>query len=137
MKKELLCWHCGGSLHDVPRPLRPSMRCPSCQFDLHVCRMCRYYDARYIGGCSHDRADKVLDKQHANYCTHFKPDPTAFKEAHEAPEDHARDELAALFGDQPCAPKEEPKDESIMSSAEKARRDANALFSFKPGSKNK
>lgn len=137
MKRELLCWHCGGSLHDVPRPLRPSMRCPSCQVDLHACRMCRSYDPRYIGGCSHDRADKVLDKQHANYCTHFRPDPTAFKEQPQAAADQARDELAALFGEQPCAPQEQLPAGSALSSSERARTQAEALFSPNSESKDK
>ena len=136
MNKELVCWHCGASLRDLPRPLRSSMRCPQCQADLHVCRLCRYYDPRYIGGCSHDRADKVLDKQRANYCTHFTPKPGAFEDPAHEPYSQARDALATLFGDESAATGDDPAEDSPLSPAERARREAEALFAPKPPPKS-
>ena len=126
---ELTCWHCGGSLKDVPRPIRSQMRCPHCRADLHVCRMCRSYDKRYIGHCSHDEADRVLDKESANYCTFYSPEPNAFGTERHDPAAQAKSELDALFGsEQSQAEVREPGAEASMTSKERALRDAESLF---------
>lgn len=126
---ELVCWKCGAYLKDVPRPIRPSMRCPDCRADLHACRMCRHYDKRYIGQCAHDQADKVLDKEQANYCTYFTPRPHAH--AHGERSDDAKDrahaELAALFGETPAAANQQ-RSGKTKSSTSRAQLDAEALF---------
>lgn len=128
MRKELVCWHCGRNLDDIPRPIRPSMRCPGCRMDLHTCRMCRHYNTRYIGDCAHDKADKVLDKQQANYCTYFTPRPDAHSpQENEAAED-AKAKLAALFGEGDAQTDESPEDENALTPGERARREAEALF---------
>jgi len=125
---ELVCWKCGASLKDVPRPLRPSMRCPACRADLHACRMCRHYDKRYIGHCAHDQADKVFDKEQANYCTHFVPRPHAHASGADDARDRAQAELAALFGEHtPPDPEPEPTNGN-QSSGSRAQHDAEALF---------
>jgi len=128
MKKELACWHCGESLKDVPRPIRPSMRCPSCRADLHACRMCRHHDTRYIGDCAHEQADKVLDKEKANYCTYFSPRPDAHSPKQNEAADHAKAELAALFGDTGESEGASADDAESLSAGERARREAEALF---------
>jgi len=128
MRKELVCWQCGRTLEDIPRPIRPSMRCPGCRADLHACRMCRHYNTRYIGGCGHDKADKVLDKGQANYCTYFTPRPDAHSpQRNEAAED-AKAKLAALFGEAGQQDGTLSDDDPSMSPGERAKREAEALF---------
>ncbi len=125
MKGDLVCWQCGGSLKDMPRPIRSSMRCPTCRADLHACRMCRHYNTRYIGDCDHDKADKVLDKTNANYCTYYSPRPNAHAEQRDVKGERAKAELAALFGDDAA---ESEKEAEPLSPGERAKRDAEALF---------
>ena len=135
---KLACWHCGDRLEDVPRPIRSQMRCPQCRSNLHACRMCRHYDMRYIGHCSHDDADRVLDKEAANYCTYYTPNPHAYGSERDNPAEHAQSELRALFG---ASESEDNYDEGSpdkpASSQERAKREAESLFDFGTRSEDK
>ncbi len=142
MAKDLVCWQCGASLKGVPLPLSRLAECPRCRADLHVCRMCKHYDTRLIGECRHDRAERVLEKTHANFCTYFRPRPNAHDPAANAEAEAARARLEALFGmqqdaeDPPAdgpAQGEEPAATDASrhpkSEAERAREQLEALFS--------
>lgn len=145
MRKELVCWQCGASLKSVPLPLSRLAECPRCRADLHVCRMCKHYDTRLIGECRHDRAERVLDKTHANFCTYFRPRPDAHDPAANAEADAARARLEALFGmvqdaedpsgenepasdDQSEQPATVERSQRPKSEAERAREQLEALF---------
>lgn len=97
---QLKCWKCGASLKAVPRPFSRFAECTGCKTELHVCRMCRHYDLRYVGECNHDFADKVLVKDKANFCSHFKPSPHAFEGAGDPEKEKAQEALQSLFGQQ-------------------------------------
>jgi hypothetical protein len=104
MANKLVCWQCGASLKEVPLPISRLAECPRCRADLHACRLCKHYDPRLIGECRHDRADRVLDKTHANFCTHFRPRPDAYLPDTNNEAQRARSELEALFGMEGAAP---------------------------------
>ena len=105
------------------------MRCPHCRVDLHVCHMCRSFDKRYIGHCSHDEADRVMDKESANYCTFFSPNPAAHMGLRDDPAARARSELDALFGSgEPEDRSGEYAGDTAVSPQERALRDAESLF---------
>lgn len=133
MGSKLVCWQCGESLRGVPRPIRRLARCPTCRADLHVCRLCRHYDPGVLGECRHDRADRVLDKAQANFCTYFRPRPGAHVPRSDSAAETARGELEALFGireeGEAAAPRatRDPKAE-----VERARRELEAMFGAKP-----
>ena len=129
-----VCWHCGGSLDVVRRPIRHGARCPTCRADLHVCRQCRHHAPKVRGECDHDRADRVIDKTSANYCTHFRPARGAYRKGSDAGCDRARDELAGLFGIDPETRRSAA--ESASTSVAHARRELDALFGIEPGSDN-
>lgn len=93
----LRCWKCGADLKRVPRPFSRFAECPACKAELHVCRMCRHYDLRYIGECSHEFADKVLEKEKANFCSYFKPSKRAYQGGEDAEKLKAQQELETLF----------------------------------------
>jgi len=94
----LRCWRCGADLKAVPVPFSRFAECPACKVDLHVCRMCRHYNPRYVGHCDHEFADKVLMKEKSNFCSHLKPDPGAFTGAVDTGKARAQEELESLFG---------------------------------------
>jgi len=94
----LACWKCGASLKAVPKPLSRLSRCPECFADLYCCRMCRKFAPRYISKCSDERADPPQNKQGANFCDWFVPDPQAYSGHEKSAEEQAKDQLAALFG---------------------------------------
>lgn len=111
MSAKLVCWRCGHPLRkDLPRTFPRLEQCKQCGTDLHVCRLCRHYAPRYISQCDHELAEPPRDRELANFCQYFKPDPDAFigREQREAAE--ARSRLDDLFG-RP-EPKEEETDEA-------------------------
>ena len=82
------------------------------------------------GECNHDRADRVIDKASANYCTYFRPARGAWRGDADAGCGRARDDLAELFGLAP-EPNESAAEKSVKSVAN-ARRDLDALFGLEP-----
>ena len=98
MANTLECWKCGESLKGVPRPVTRFTRCPVCRSDLHVCRLCRHYDPKVLGECRHERADRVVDKEQANFCTYFRPRRDAHTGVEDQADRTARAALDALFG---------------------------------------
>ncbi len=98
MKLSLVCWKCGAALGEVLLPMGRRGECPHCTADLHVCKMCEFYDTSYAKSCREPVADEVRDKERANFCGYFKPIPNAFKQNGSAEADQAKAKLAALFG---------------------------------------
>jgi len=123
---KFVCWQCGGSLDAVRRPIRHGARCPACRADLHVCWQCRHYAPKVRGECDHDRADRVIDKASANYCTYFRPARGAWRGNADAGRERAQDDLAELFGLEPESPQSAA--ESSRRAVADARRELNVLF---------
>lgn len=95
----LVCWKCGASLKDLPRPITRHSNCRECYAELHSCLACRHYTTRYTKKCDHDLADPPLRKETANFCDYFKPADDAFK-AQQADQAKTADaSLRALFGE--------------------------------------
>ena len=67
------CWKCGASLAALSLPLSRTDECRACRAQLHVCRMCRFYDAGKAKSCAEPVADEVQDKTRANFCGYFQP----------------------------------------------------------------
>lgn len=98
MDTGLVCWKCGGSLADVLLPLRRLEECVACGGQLHVCRLCEFFDPRVAKSCRETVADEVKDKEHANFCDYFRPRPGAYQPRDVAAADAARSKLDSLFG---------------------------------------
>ena len=99
----LVCWKCGASLAGKLLPLSRRDTCPSCRTDLHVCRMCRHFDAHRASQCRELAAERVADKTRANDCGWFVPRPEAYKGGGAVMAQASRSALDALFGNQPAA----------------------------------
>ena len=98
MDHGLKCWKCGVSLADYTMPLRRLEECRACHAELHVCRMCEFYDTSKAKHCRETIAEEVKDKQRANFCDYFKPTPAAYQPGVLSAADKARADLEALFG---------------------------------------
>lgn len=92
-----VCWKCGAAQPELLLPLARLAECPSCRAQLHVCRMCRYYDPRSAQQCREPVADAVTDKERANFCGYFQIRPDAFI-PDSGTSDESRRRLDALFG---------------------------------------
>ena len=86
MSGELVCWKCGVSLADYTLPLRRLEVCRTCGAELHVCKLCRYYDTSKAKHCQEPRQQSW--RMHG---PGSKPDAAA------SAEEEARRALAELF----------------------------------------
>lgn len=126
---EIVCWNCGASLADIPRPISRHANCPACFEDLHCCRLCRHYAPGVTGQCEDDRADPPIHKETANFCDYFRPVFGAYRERTGTKRDTARARLDALFETPEAAPDDEGPGAPVVSSKEEeARAKLDALF---------
>ena len=121
MAGALTCWKCGVSLAEVPVPFARVAECPACRADLHVCRMCEFFDPGVRRGCKEPVADEVSDRGRANFCGYFTPVAGAGPGAEDGAARAARTELDTLFG-LPSSSPHSTGDE------DEARRRLDALF---------
>jgi hypothetical protein len=98
MSHRIACFRCGASLGALSLPLSRRDQCPECSADLHVCKMCVYFDSAVPRQCREDGAEDVTDKEGPNFCDWFKPSEGAFDPNRKSEADAAKDALAALFG---------------------------------------
>ena len=108
----LVCWKCGGSLEDYTLPLRRLEECRACGAELHVCKMCRFYDTSKAKHCSEPIAEEVKDKARANFCDYFTPRPDAYEVSDRGAAETARAKLESLFGDRSSHSSATPEDEA-------------------------
>ncbi|MDH4225318.1 MAG: hypothetical protein OEW12_06705, partial [Deltaproteobacteria bacterium] len=68
-----------------------------CGADLRVCRMCGFWDPAANNQCRESQADRVVEKEAANFCDWFRP--TQRQGGGETDEAQAaRKKLEAVFG---------------------------------------
>ena len=92
------CWKCGGSLEELALPFGRRETCRACSAELHVCKLCVEYDPRVAHQCREPTAEEVRDKEHANFCDHYKPKAGAYRPAATSAADQAKLDLEKLFG---------------------------------------
>jgi len=95
----LVCWHCGASLQQVSLPLTRLAQCKACGADLHVCRLCKFYNPRHSDKCDHELAEPAREVDVANFCHYFRPQAGAYNSQEKSRADDALAQLQALFGD--------------------------------------
>jgi hypothetical protein len=132
---DLVCWNCGQSLEDVPRPISRHEQCPGCFEALHCCRLCRHYRTDVTASCDEDRADPPVIKENANFCDWFRPASGAFSGHRADRSAAAADRLNALFGGEDetdetnASPEETDEPPRELSPEETARARLDDLFS--------
>ena len=47
--------------------------CPHCDQDLRCCKQCNFYDPAAYNECREVSAERVVDKERANFCDFFTP----------------------------------------------------------------
>ena len=89
------CWHCGREI-DTRERVGFRAECPGCDRPLHVCRNCEFYDPTCHNECRETQAERVVDKDRANFCEYFAP-AGANRAASRGTGSPARSQLDALF----------------------------------------
>jgi hypothetical protein len=69
--------------------------CPRCGRDLRCCKQCAFYDRNAYNGCREVSAERVVDKERANFCDFFTPKGSRRENVDKKTE--ARKALEALF----------------------------------------
>lgn len=92
------CWRCGITVAPELLPLRREEVCAGCNADLHVCRLCRFFNPSVSDGCDEPVAGGVTNKERANFCDYFKPSAHAWRGGEGGADAAARARLDALFG---------------------------------------
>jgi hypothetical protein len=100
---DMQCWKCGYELKGILLPFSRNEECGSCNSDLRSCRACKNYEPNVADACKEDRADFTADKDKANFCDYFDPDPAAFLPQDSADALQAKNQLAELFGEESTA----------------------------------
>jgi len=93
------CWKCRQKI-EYPAESRVGTRdtCPRCGSDLHACRNCQFYDPGKHNQCAEPQAEWVRDKEAANYCGYFRPNPTLLASSGRPSEaDDAKKRFDSLF----------------------------------------
>jgi hypothetical protein len=47
--------------------------CAKCGMDLRCCKQCKFYDTHAYNECREVMAERVVDKERANFCEYFIP----------------------------------------------------------------
>ena len=68
----MLCFHCGRLLETKER-VGFRDRCPACDRPVHACLNCEFYDRAYNNQCRETQAERIVDKDRANFCDFFAP----------------------------------------------------------------
>ncbi|MBW1682503.1 MAG: hypothetical protein JRF59_13980 [Deltaproteobacteria bacterium] len=69
--------------------------CPHCGRDLRCCRQCKFYDTHAYNSCREVSAERVVDKERANFCEYYLPRGSARKNVNRT--EDAKKALEALF----------------------------------------
>lgn len=81
------CYKCGSEL---PKSfsvfIARSDTCTQCRSDVRCCRMCQFYDPKAYNECRESNADRVVDKEKANFCDYFKL-ASSYNDPHKERED--------------------------------------------------
>lgn len=65
------CWNCSSAL--TPLDYGRQDTCRQCGRDTKVCKNCEFYDRTAHNECHETQADRVVEKERANFCDYFKP----------------------------------------------------------------
>ena len=65
------CHVCGTAIERDEKVGRQET-CPKCNAYLHCCMNCRFYDETAYNECREPQAERVVDKEQANFCDYFE-----------------------------------------------------------------
>jgi len=98
MTDKLVCWKCDALLEELLLPIARTDHCKSCGADLHVCRLCKFYNSRQSDGCDEPlAAGSVTDASRSNFCDYLSPRANAYEAKDTTAAQQSQSELDALF----------------------------------------
>lgn len=70
MANSLNCFSCGKPV-PISGVIGRRDECPSCHADIHVCKNCQHYDPKVYNECKEPQADRIQERDRANFCDYF------------------------------------------------------------------
>lgn len=71
MSAKCLCFSCQKEMTFADAKISLREECPHCGADAHVCKNCQFYDPKAYNECREPSADRVKEKERANFCDYF------------------------------------------------------------------
>lgn len=71
-REKMNCVFCGEEIHIADKVSRQDT-CLKCRRDLRCCKQCKFYDQGAYNECKEVTAERILDKERANFCDYFVP----------------------------------------------------------------
>ncbi len=65
------CFSCKKDLNLTDKKVGYREECIHCRADVHACKNCEFYDPKAYNECREPSADRVTEKERANYCDYF------------------------------------------------------------------
>ena len=97
-QENIVCYNCSKELDIEPdTKILKNEECLYCYASLHCCRMCRFYDKSAYNECREPNAERIVDKEKANYCEYF--DLNGFQRSKEPDKKDLFAQANALFKD--------------------------------------
>ncbi len=84
-----------GNVFDFEGRITRNDTCPHCRGDLRCCKQCNFYEPGAYNECREVTAERVIDKERANFCDNFAARGPAHKSINRTKD--ARAALEALF----------------------------------------
>ena len=67
---DLVCFQCQ-TKNSIADKVHFRDECEKCGQDLHVCKQCQHYDTASYNECKEPSADRIVEKEKANYCDFY------------------------------------------------------------------
>ena len=71
MSVKSICFSCQKEMSFSDAKISLREECPHCHADVHACKACHFYDVKAYNECREPSADRVKEKDRANYCDYF------------------------------------------------------------------
>jgi hypothetical protein len=91
-----ICFFCKKEI-DIEDKVGRAESCPFCRSDLHCCLNCRFYDEKAYNQCREPQAERVVEKDKANFCEYFSFRDASHLFSQEDEQRKAKEKLDALF----------------------------------------
>lgn len=91
-----LCFRCRAPLNLLPGNVGRGENCSQCSASVRVCYNCTHYDERSYNQCREPMAERVVDKDKANFCDYFSLRTGGLEQEQSKKEESLR-KLDALF----------------------------------------
>ncbi len=67
------CYKCNDILIlEVGKDISRYENCTKCNASIRCCKMCQFYDTSSYNDCREPTADRIVEKEKANFCDFFK-----------------------------------------------------------------